>query len=60
MKNRIIVLLTLNLTLAGVAFAAEPSATSSPQVPSSPQEMKSPPPEIQSIAELDNDYEGGI
>jgi len=51
MKSRITLLLTLNLTLAAIAFAAEPSATPSPQVGNGLSA------EIQSITQLDKDYE---
>jgi len=50
-------LLTLNLTLAAIAFAAEPSATPSPQPTSSPQLANGSSAEIQSITQLDKDYE---
>ena len=56
MKNRI-TLLTLNLTLAASVFAAEPSATPLPEPKGSPQVTGSPSGEIQSITELDRDYE---
>jgi uncharacterized protein (TIGR02246 family) len=56
MKNRI-TLLTLNLALAASVFAAEPSATPLPEPKSSPQVASSPSGEIQSITELDRDYE---
>jgi uncharacterized protein (TIGR02246 family) len=57
MKSRITLLLTLNLTLAVIAFAAEPSATPSPQPTSSPQVANGSSAEIQSITQLDKDYE---
>jgi uncharacterized protein (TIGR02246 family) len=57
MKSRITLLLTLNLTLAAIAFAAEPSATPSPQPTSSPQVANGSSAEIQSITQLDKDYE---
>jgi uncharacterized protein (TIGR02246 family) len=57
MKSRITSLLTLNLTLAAIAFAAEPSATPSPQPTSSPQVANGSSAEIQSITQLDKDYE---
>jgi uncharacterized protein (TIGR02246 family) len=57
MKSRLILLLTVNLTLAAIAFAAEPGATPSPQPASSPQVANSPSPEIQAITQLDKDYE---
>jgi uncharacterized protein (TIGR02246 family) len=57
MKSRIILLLILNLTLAAIAYAAEPSATPSPQAASSPQGANSSSPEFQAIAQLDKDYE---
>jgi uncharacterized protein (TIGR02246 family) len=56
-KSRIILLLTVNLTLAAIAFGVEPSATPSPQPTSSPQADNNPSPEIQAIAQLDKDYE---
>ena len=57
MKSRMTLLLTLNLTLAAIAFAAEPSARSSAQPTSSPQVANSSSAEIQSITQLDKDYE---
>src|SRR3984893_16182340 len=63
MKSRLILLLTVNLTLATIAFAAEPGAApsaepmSSPQPASSPQVANSSSPEIQSVTQLDEDYE---
>jgi hypothetical protein len=58
MKSRItLLLLTLNLTLAAIAFAAEPSATPSPQPTCSPQVANRLSAEIQSITQLDKDYE---
>jgi uncharacterized protein (TIGR02246 family) len=56
MKSRI-TLLTLNLTLAATVFAAEPSATPSPEPTSSPQVANISSPELQSITQLDEDYE---
>ena len=51
MKSRITFLWTLYFSLAAIAFAAEPGATPSPQVANSSA------PEIQSITQLDKDYE---
>jgi uncharacterized protein (TIGR02246 family) len=56
MKSRI-TLLALNLTLAATVFAAEPSATPSPEPMSSPQVANISSPEIQSVIQLDEDYE---
>jgi uncharacterized protein (TIGR02246 family) len=56
MKNRI-TLLALNLTFAATVFAAEPSATPSPEPTSSPHAANSSSPEIQSVTQLDEDYE---
>src|ERR1700693_1019786 len=56
MKSRI-TLLPLNLTLAATVFAAEPNATPSPEPTSSPQVANSSSPEIQSVTQLDEDYE---
>jgi uncharacterized protein (TIGR02246 family) len=57
MKSRITLLLTLSFTLAAIVFAAEPTATPSPQSTSSAQAANSSSPEIQSITQLDKDYE---
>jgi hypothetical protein len=57
MKNRITLLLTWNLTLAAIAYAAGPSATPSPPPASSPQVPNGSSPEIQAITRLDKDYE---
>ena len=57
MRCRITLLLTLNFTVAAIVFAAEPSATLSPETTSSPQVANSLSPEIQSITQLDKDYE---
>src|SRR5580704_13264323 len=51
MKSRITLLLTLSFTLAAIVFAAEPTATPSPQSANSSS------PEIQSITQLDKDYQ---
>jgi uncharacterized protein (TIGR02246 family) len=47
----------LSFTLAAIVFAAEPTATPSPQSTSSAQAANSSSPEIQSITQLDKDYE---
>jgi uncharacterized protein (TIGR02246 family) len=57
MKSRITLLLTLSFTLAAMVFAAEPTTTPSPQPTSSAQVANSSSPEIQSITQLDKDYE---
>jgi uncharacterized protein (TIGR02246 family) len=61
MKNRIIktgiTLLALNSTLAATVFAAEPSATPSPEPTGSPQVANSSSSEIRSVTQLDEDYE---
>ena len=51
MKSRMTFLWTLYFSLAAIAFAAEPGATPSPQVANSSAL------EIQSITQLDKDYE---
>jgi uncharacterized protein (TIGR02246 family) len=57
MKSRLILLLTVNLTLAAIAFAAQPGATPSSQPASSPQVANSSLSGIQVITQLDKDYE---
>ena len=57
MKSRLILLLTVNLTLAAIAFAAQPGATPSPPPASPPQVANSSLAEIQVITQLDKDYE---
>ena len=57
MKSRLILLLTVNLTVAAIAFAAQPGATPSPQPVGSPQVTNSSSAEIQAITQLDKDYE---
>jgi uncharacterized protein (TIGR02246 family) len=49
--------LTLNVTLVAIAFAAEPSATPSAEPTSSPQAGNNSSAEIEAIAQLDKDYE---
>jgi hypothetical protein len=56
MKCRIALFLTLNLTLAAIAFAAEPSATPSPQPTSSPQAANRSSPDLRATTQLDKDY----
>jgi uncharacterized protein (TIGR02246 family) len=57
MKSEITLLLTLSFTFAGIVFAAEPTAIPSPQPTSSARVVNSSSPEIQSITQLDKDYE---
>jgi uncharacterized protein (TIGR02246 family) len=57
MKSSMTLLLTLNFTLAANVFAAEPSATPSPQPTSSVRIANSSLLEIQSITQLVKDYE---